>query len=179
MFNLMSNFSGSHHNYPLSLYVSVSSGKSLFVLVLYELDKLDEFFSVLVLKEIIIIIIIIPEIILLLFISHRSHRSHRFLCRFKTILFNLNQICSNLTKLFGGFKEILYLWLRRRYFRSEKQKKQDFLSFFPHLIVSLHCQNESFDYAAECGEQDLIDTTPFKSHLRVTFIFHISYGILD
>ena len=50
-----------HH--PLSLYVSVSSGKSLFVLVLYELDKLDEFFSVLVLKEIIIIIIIIPEIL--------------------------------------------------------------------------------------------------------------------
>ena len=49
-------------NHPLSLYVSVSSGKSLFVLVLYELDKLDEFFSVLVLKEIIIIIIIIPEI---------------------------------------------------------------------------------------------------------------------
>ena len=31
--------------------------------------------------------------------------------------------------------------------------------------LSLHCQNESFDYAAECGEQDLIDTTPFKSHL--------------
>ena len=54
-----------HH--PLSLYVSVSSGKSLFVLVLYELDKLDEFFSVLVLKEIIIITIIIPEIPFLLF----------------------------------------------------------------------------------------------------------------
>ena len=63
MFNLMSNFSGSHHNYPLSLYVSVSSGKSLFVLVLYELDKLDEFFSVLALKEIIIITIITPEIL--------------------------------------------------------------------------------------------------------------------
>ena len=154
--------------HPLSLYVSVSSGKSLFVLVLYELDKLDEFFSVLVLKEIIIIIIIIPEIIFFL-LSHTEI----------TEITNLNQICSNLTKLFGGFKEILYLWLRRRYFRSEKQKKQDFLWFFPHLIVSLHCQNESFDYAAECGEQDLIDTTPFKSHLRVTFIFHISYGILD
>ena len=55
--------------HPLSLYVSVSSGKSLFVLVLYELDKLDEFFSVLVLKEIIIIIIIIPEIIFFL-LSH-------------------------------------------------------------------------------------------------------------
>ena len=35
----------------------------MFVLVLYELDKLDEFFSVLVLKEIIIIIIIIPKIL--------------------------------------------------------------------------------------------------------------------
>ena len=44
-------------------------------------------------------------------------------------------------------------------------------------------QNESFDYAAECGEQALIDTTPFKSHPRVTFIFRISYeltcGIVD
>ena len=39
----------------------------MFVLVLYELDKLDEFFSVLVLKEIIIITIIIPEIPFLLF----------------------------------------------------------------------------------------------------------------
>ena len=45
--------------------------------------------------------------------------------------------------------------------------------------LSLHCQNESFDYAAECGEQDLIDTTPFKSHLWVTFIFHIFYEIRD
>ena len=126
-------------------------------------------------EKIIIIIIITPEI----YFYFLSHTEITEIFRFKTILFNLNQICSNLTKLFGGFKEILYLWLRRRYFRSEKQKKQDFLWFFPHLIVSLHCQNESFDYAAECGEQDLIDTTPFKSHLRVTFIFHISYGILD
>jgi len=37
--------------------------------------------------------------------------------------------------------------------------------------MSLQRQNESYDYAAECGEQALIDTTPFKSHLRVTFIF--------
>ena len=36
-----------------------------------------------------------------------------------------------------------------------------------------------FDYAAECGEQALIDTTPFKSHLWVAFIFHISCGIHD
>ena len=35
--------------------------------------------------------------------------------------------------------------------------------------LSLHRQNVCFDYAAECGEQDLIDTTPFKSHLRVAF----------
>jgi hypothetical protein len=27
--------------------------------------------------------------------------------------------------------------------------------------LSLQRQNNSFDYAAECGEQDLIDTTPF------------------
>ena len=49
--------------------------------------------------------------------------------------------------------------------------------------LSLQRQNESFDYAAECGEQALIDTTPFKSHPRVTFIFRISYeltcGIVD
>ena len=68
-------------------------------------------------------------------------------------------------------------------FARKNKKKQDFLWFFPHLIVSLHCQNESFDYAAECGEQALIDTTPFKSHPRVTFIFRISYeltcGIVD
>jgi hypothetical protein len=31
--------------------------------------------------------------------------------------------------------------------------------------------NVCFDYAAECGEQDLIDTTPFESHLRVAFTF--------
>ena len=61
----------------------------------------------------------------------------------------------------------------------KNKKKQDFLWFFPHLIVSLQRQNESFDYAAECGEQDLIDTTPFKSHLWVTFIFHIFYEIRD
>ena len=65
----------------------------------------------------------------------------------------------------------------------KNKKKQDFLWFFPHLIVSLQRQNESFDYAAECGEQALIDTTPFKSHPRVTFIFRISYeltcGIVD
>ena len=53
----------------------------------------------------------------------------------------------------------------------KNKKKQDFLWFFPHLIVSLHCQNESFDYAAECGEQGLIDTAPFKSHHMVAFIF--------
>ena len=44
--------------------------------------------------------------------------------------------------------------------------------------LSLQRQNNSFDYAAECGEQDLIDTTPFKSHLWVAFI-HISCGIRD
>ena len=34
------------------------------------------------------------------------------------------------------------------------------------LATSKHC----FDYAAECGEQDLIDTIPFKSHLLVAFM---------
>jgi hypothetical protein len=43
--------------------------------------------------------------------------------------------------------------------------------------LSLQRQNVCFDYAAECGEQALIDTTPFKSHLWVTFIFHIFYEI--
>ena len=34
--------------------------------------------------------------------------------------------------------------------------------------------NVCFDYAAECGEQALIDTTPFKSHLtRAAFLFLI------
>ncbi len=32
--------------------------------------------------------------------------------------------------------------------------------------------NISFDYAAECGKQALIDTTPFKSHpTRAAFYF--------
>jgi hypothetical protein len=36
----------------------------------------------------------------------------------------------------------------------------------------LQRQNECFDYAAECGEQDLIDTTPFtnKESLRVALL---------
>jgi hypothetical protein len=37
--------------------------------------------------------------------------------------------------------------------------------------LSLQRQNISFDYAAECGEQGLIDTALFKSHLRVAFYF--------
>jgi hypothetical protein len=32
-------------------------------------------------------------------------------------------------------------------------------------FLSLQRQDISFDYAAECGEQDFIDTTPFKSYL--------------
>ena len=39
--------------------------------------------------------------------------------------------------------------------------------------------NITFGYAAECGEQDFIDTTPFKSHRWVAFIFHISFEIRD
>ena len=40
--------------------------------------------------------------------------------------------------------------------------------------LSLQRQNVCFDYAAECGEQALIDTTPFKSHLtRAAFLFLI------
>ena len=42
--------------------------------------------------------------------------------------------------------------------------------------LSLHRQNDYFDYAAECGEQARIETTPFKSHLRVAFIFHTFFG---
>ena len=52
---------------------------------------------------------------------------------------------------------------------------QNYLEVIEIFFLSLHRQNECFDYAAECGEQDLIDTTPFKSHLRVAFIFHISF----
>ena len=44
--------------------------------------------------------------------------------------------------------------------------------------LSLQRQNNSFDYAAECGEQDLIDTTPFNSHLRVAFFKTYSYSII-
>jgi hypothetical protein len=49
--------------------------------------------------------------------------------------------------------------------RKSLEDKRKMLIF----AVSEHC----FDYAAECGEQGLIDTAPFKSHLRVAFIFHI------
>ena len=42
-------------------------------------------------------------------------------------------------------------------------------------FISLHRQRFAFDYAAECGEQGFIDTAPFKSHLRVAFIFHIFF----
>ena len=48
----------------------------MFVLVLYELDKLDEFFSVLVLKEIIIITIITPEIYSFFYRLRRCGLSH-------------------------------------------------------------------------------------------------------
>ena len=50
---------------------------------------------------------------------------------------------------------------------------------FHKKFLSLQRQNVCFDYAAECGEQDLIDTTPFKSHLLVAFIFHISFETHD
>ena len=53
-----------------------------------------------------------------------------------------------------------------------------FIWTFARFFVSLQRQNVCFDYAAECGEQALIDTTPFKSHLRVAFIFHIFYEII-
>ena len=87
-----------------------------------------------------------------------------------------------------GVGSITQLLIMRSYvFLGLKTKNPRIYSYiFYHFIwrfrrntLSLHCQNESFDYAAECGEQDLIDTTPFKSHLRVTFIFHISYEIRD
>jgi hypothetical protein len=59
-----------------------------------------------------------------------------------------------------------------------KNKKSCFKVWrFQKFSLSLHRQNNSFDYAAECGEQALIDTTPFKSHLQVAFIFHISFEI--
>jgi hypothetical protein len=39
-------------------------------------------------------------------------------------------------------------------------------------FLSLQCQNVCFDYAAECGEQALIDTTPLlnKESLRVALL---------
>ena len=84
-------------NHPLSLYVSVSSGKSLFVLSLYELDKLDEFFSVLVLKEIIIIIIIIPEIYSFFYRLRRCGLSHTEI--------------TEITEIFSVIPIIQYLYL--------------------------------------------------------------------
>ena len=59
--------------------------------------------------------------------------------------------------------------------KSEKRRKKLEVS---EKFLSLQRQNVFFDYAAECGEQGLIDTAPFKSHLRVAFlcsIFHISF----
>ena len=46
--------------------------------------------------------------------------------------------------------------------------------FTQNKSVSLQRQNVCFDYAAECGEQALIDTTPFKSHFRVAFFSYTS-----
>jgi hypothetical protein len=48
---------------------------------------------------------------------------------------------------------------------NEEKERYSKIWRFREIILSLHRQNESFDYAAECGEQALIDTTPFKSHL--------------
>ena len=59
-----------------------------------------------------------------------------------------------------------------------KEKRQN-IWWVKKNFLSLQRQNNRFDYAAECGEQDLIDTTPFKSHLLVAFIFHISFEIHD
>ena len=53
---------------------------------------------------------------------------------------------------------------------AQQREKYEFMRNLPVVC---------FDYAAECGEQDLIDTTPFKSHLRVAFIFHISFETHD
>ena len=61
----------------------------------------------------------------------------------------------------------------------EKDKKKSiFIWRFDNKFVSLQRQS-MFDYPvnipSECrGEQARTDTTPFKSHLRVAFIFHIS-----
>ena len=38
-------------------------------------------------------------------------------------------------------------------------------------LCTFRSKSVCFDYAAECGEQALIDTTPFKSHFRVAFFF--------
>ena len=46
--------------------------------------------------------------------------------------------------------------------------------------LSAQRQNISFDYATKCGEQALIDTTPFKSHLlRVVFVFRANKKTAD
>jgi hypothetical protein len=57
--------------------------------------------------------------------------------------------------------------------KTEKNKRNP--CNFQKYFVSLQRQNISFDYAAECGEQGLIDTAPFKATKWVAFIFHISF----
>ena len=116
------------------------------------------------------------------YLTRKSRKSQKFsvIKQFCLIWIKFVQILQNYLEV---SKKYSIFGFAEDTFARKNKKKQDFLWFFPHLIVSLHCQNESFDYAAECGEQDLIDTTPFKSHPRVTFIFRISYeltcGIVD
>ena len=53
--------------------------------------------------------------------------------------------------------------------KTEKNKRNP--CNFQKYFVSLQRQNISFDYAAECGEQGLIDTAPFKEPLFSGFYY--------
>ena len=59
---------------------------------------------------------------------------------------------------------------------NERKKMPENLEI-SEIVRIFATSNVCIDYAAECGEQALIDTTPFESHLRVAFIFHIFYEI--
>ena len=60
------------------------------------------------------------------------------------------------------------------YFDALLRKKCEKSWKITEKCLSLQHQNISFDYAAECGEQDLIAPAPFKSH-PLWVAFYISH----
>ena len=75
---------------------------------------------------------------------------------------------------FGSFKKTLYICQRQKVtfgYPGRIPREGKALSILPIFTNA----NHAIGYAAECGEQDLIDTTPFKSHLWVAFIFHLLF----